>query len=251
MIDLHIHLLPGVDDGPDSLEEAVRMCRLAEEDGCTTLVATPHQRHDSWWNANVAELERLRARLQDALGGTPKVLLGAEVRVGEGLLDDLDRGREGGILPLAGSRYLLLEFSRFVPDPNPTGLVHELVLGGWRPVLAHVEEIRWLVDDSDLVDRLVARGAAVQVTGASLLGHNGRRAQACARRLLDAGLVHAVASDAHDVVRRPPGLREVRSVLARHWGETTAGLLTETNPLAVVEDGEMPGLQSRAGIGGR
>lgn len=244
MIDLHVHLLPGIDDGPASLEEAVRMCRLAAEDGCTTLVATPHQRHDAWWNGDVSELEGLRARLQDALGGEPRVLLGAEVRVGAGLLEDLERGREGGVLPLAGSRYLLLEFSRVVPDPDPAGLVHELTVAGWRPVLAHLEEIRWLAADLDRVEALVAKGATVQVTGASLLGHRGRHVQDRARRLLDAGLVHFLASDAHDPDHRPPGLSQAKAAVARRYGDEVAELLTQTNPRAVIEDRSLPRLET-------
>lgn len=247
MIDLHIHLLPGVDDGPGSLGEAVLMCRRAAEDGCTTLVATPHQRHDRWWNGNLGVLERLRARLQDALGGKPRVLLGGEVRVGDGLLDDLERGREGGIAPLAGSRSLLLEFSRVVPDPDPAGLIHELTIAGWRPLLAHVEEIRWLAADLDLVERLVERGAAVQITGASVLGHYGRSIQEHARRLLDAGLVHVVASDAHDPIHRPPGLSEARGAIARRYGDDVAELLTATNPAAIVEDRPLPAVDPATG----
>lgn len=236
MIDLHIHLLPGVDDGPAHLDEAVEMCRQAAADGCTTLVATPHQRLERWWNGDVGKLELLRARLQDALGGEPRVLLGAEVRVGEGLLDDLARGREGGVLPLAGSRYLLLEFSRVVPDPDPAGLIHELTIAGWRPLLAHVEEIRWLAHDTGLLKRLVSQGAAVQMTGASILGHYGRSIQERAFRLLDEGLVHVVASDAHDSSNRPPGLSEARAAIARRYGDEVAARLTETNPNTVVQD---------------
>lgn len=240
MIDLHVHLLPGVDDGPGSLEAAVRMCHLAAEDGCTTLVATPHQRHDRWWNGEPGELERLRARLQDTLGGEPRVLLGAEIRVGEGLLEALDRGRAGGVVPLAGSRYLLLEFSRVVPDPDPAGLVHELQVAGWRPILAHVEEIRWLAGDLELVRSLVIRGAALQVTGSNLRGRRGAAIQRRARRLLDEGLVHFLASDGHDPDTRPPGLAPARAAVARHWGEAVAELLTEINPRAVIEDRELP-----------
>ena len=251
MIDLHVHLLPGVDDGPASLADAVRMCRLAAEDGCSTLVATPHQRHDRWWNGDPGELERLRARLQDALGGEPRVLLGAEVRVGEDLLDALDLGRAGGVVPLAGSRYLLLEFSRVVPDPDPAGLVHELTVAGWRPILAHVEEIRWLAGDLELIRELVARGATLQVTGSNLQGHRGGRVQSRARRLMDAGLVHFLASDGHHPESRPPGLAPERAEVARRWGEAVAELLTEINPGAVIEDRELPPVEALAeGVSG-
>lgn len=244
MIDLHIHLLPGVDDGPESVDEALTMCRRAAEDGCTTLVATPHQRHEMWWNGDVVGLrglcEDLQGRLDEEVDPAPRVLLGAEVRVGEGLLDALEAGPDGGVLQLGGSRYVLLELSRFVPEPDPAALVHELTIAGRRPIIAHAEEIGWLTDEPDLVEDLVARGATIQITGANLQGAAGRRVQKRARTLLDRGLVHFLASDAHNLDRRPPGLSEAAATVARRWGEEVAALLTETNPRAVVEDRPLP-----------
>jgi len=240
MIDLHIHLLPGIDDGPDSLETAVAMCRRAAEDGCTDLVATPHQRHEMWWNDDLKRLAALRRDLQEAVGPAPRVHLGAEIRVGDGLLGAVDQGTSGGIQPLAGSRYLLLELSRFVPDPDPVGLVHEMIVAGRVPVLAHLEEIRWLAEDLETVGHMVSLGTTVQVTGASLTGAYGRPRQDRARRLLDAGLVHFLASDAHDLEQRPPGLSAARKEVAHRWGDAVAALLTETNPRAVIENRPLP-----------
>jgi len=240
MIDIHAHLLPGIDDGPASLQEAAAMCRVAAADGCTALIATPHQRHALWWNGDGARLEDLRAAVESAAGGAVRLLLGAEVRVGEGLLEALDDSPRGDVTPLAGSRYLLLEFSRVHPDPDPAGLVHELAVAGWRPVLAHPEEIDWLADDPGELERLVSLGAALQVTGASLTGAYGRRFQERARALLDRGLVHFLASDAHDLAHRPPGLAEAYREVARRWGRDVAELLTVTNPRAVLEDRPLP-----------
>lgn len=240
MIDLHAHLLPGIDDGPSSLEQAVAMCRAAAEDGCTALVATPHQRHGLWWNGDAERLEELRAEVAAEVGAAPRLLLGAEVRVGEGLIEALANGSAGGVTSLAGSRYLLIEFSRVHPDPDPAGLVHELVVSGWRPVLAHPEEIDWLAYDLPALERIVALGAALQVTGASLTGSYGRRIQERARALLDRGLVHFVASDAHDLTHRPPGLAAAAREVARRWGGEIAELLTVTNPQAVLDDRPLP-----------
>jgi protein-tyrosine phosphatase len=240
MIDLHLHLLPGIDDGPSSVDEAAAMCRAAAADGCTAVVATPHQRHGVWWNTDHAALERLRASLQAEVGPALDVHLGAEVRVGEGLLGAIEHGPGHGVTTLAGSRYVLIEFSRSQPDPDPAGLVHELVVTGWRPVLAHPEEIEWLARDLAAIERLVALGAALQVTGASLLGGYGRRIEERVRLFLDAGLVHFVASDAHDLHQRPPGLAAAAREIACHWGEDVATLLTVTNPRAVLEDRPLP-----------
>lgn len=240
MIDIHAHLLPGIDDGPSELEEAVAMCRAATADGCTAVVATPHQRHGLWWNGDPERLEELRAAVAEAADGAPEVFLGAEVRVGEGLVEALEAWPRGGVTSLAGSRYLLLEFSRVQPDPDPSGLVHELAVAGWRPVLAHPEEIEWLADDLRTLERLVFLGAALQITGASLTGGYGRRTADRARTLLDHGLVHFLASDAHDLRMRPPGLAAAAREVARRWGDDVAHLVTVTNPQAVLDDRPLP-----------
>src|ERR1700724_4151978 len=111
MIDLHCHILPGIDDGPQTLEQAVEMCRLAAAAGCEALVATPHQRKSDWWNCDRAALAALRRRLQEAVGPAPRILAGGEIRVDPRLLAEMLALREDdahGPLPLAGSRYLLL-----------------------------------------------------------------------------------------------------------------------------------------------
>jgi protein-tyrosine phosphatase len=237
MIDLHCHILPGVDDGAQSLEEAVAMCRLAAADGCTAMVATPHQRRGEWWNADRKHLAALADDIQDALGPELRVHLGGEIHVSSELLSEIEKLPDGGgILPLAGSRYLLIEFgSRGAPSEG-FHLIHELVVAGWRPIIAHPEFIPWLAPDPELVARLVALGATTQVTAMSVTGDFGRRPQVDSYALLDAGLVHFVASDAHGVRRRPPGLKRAYRLIASRWGEKTARRLTTDNPQAVVED---------------
>lgn len=234
MIDLHCHILPGVDDGPQSLEEAVGMCRMAADDGCEAMVATPHQRRGDWWNTDRERLAALAEELQNAVGPGLRVLLGAEVHVDSELLAEVEKG--DGILPLAGSRYLLIEFGARGTPAESVHLVHELAVAGWWPVIAHPELIPWLAPDRDLVALLVARGALTQVTAMSLTGDFGRRPQNDAVALLEAGLVHFVASDSHGVRRRPPGLRRAYRTIADRWGEETARRLTADNPRAVVED---------------
>lgn len=240
VVDIHAHLLPGVDDGPDSLTEAVAMCRRAAAAGCRAMIATPHQRHHLWWNDDVAALAALRDELSAALGDEIAVHLGAEVRVDDRLLEALDRAPASGVLALAGSRYLLLEFDRRVPFARPGELVHELVVGGWRPILAHPEQILWLADDLPLLGRLVELGATVQVTADSLAGAYGRRSLAISRAMLEAGLVHFAASDTHDLDHRPPNLADSARAIAERFGEPTAHRLTVANPSAVLADEPLP-----------
>jgi len=240
MIDLHCHVLPGVDDGARSLEEAAAMCRLAARDGCEAMVATPHQRRGEWWNADREGLAALAGELQDAVGPGFRVYLGGEVHVDPELLAEVEKLPGGGVLPLAGSRYLLLELDSLGTPRGTIHLVHELVVAGWRPILAHPEFIPWLAPDPDLVARLVALGATTQVTAMSVTGDFGRRPQNDCFALLDAGLVHFVASDSHGVRRRPPGLKRAYSLIAGRWGEDVARRLVADNPRAVVTDRPLP-----------
>lgn len=236
MIDLHIHVLPGVDDGPSESDQAVEMCRIAAAAGCEVLVATPHQRHPSWWNTDVDRLALLLADLQAAIGDGPRLLLGAEIRIDSHLLSALEGLPDSGILTLAGSRYLLLEADRYGIGPDPLELVYELTLKDWRPILAHPEFVPGLGDDVDRARQLVEAGAMLQVTASSVTGRFGRGPRRTAFRLLDAGLVHFIASDAHGTRFRPPDLGEARALIASRWGDETARRLSSDNPLAVVED---------------
>lgn len=236
MIDLHCHILPGVDDGARTLEESVAMCRMAAKDGCEAMIATPHQRRGEWWNDDRERLAALARDVQAAVGDGFRVGLGGEIHVDPRLLDEVEQWPAGGILPLAGSRYLLIELSPFNTAAEAASLIHELVVGGWRPVIAHPEFIPWLAPDPELLGRLVSLGATVQVTAMSLTGDFGRRPQHNTLLYVDAGLVHFVASDSHDTRRRPPGLRRAAEVITGRWGEETARRLTRDNPRAVLED---------------
>ncbi|HLE59947.1 MAG TPA: CpsB/CapC family capsule biosynthesis tyrosine phosphatase [Thermoanaerobaculaceae bacterium] len=235
MIDLHAHLLPGVDDGPETLEEAVEMCRLAAEDGVETIIVTPHQRHGFWPNNDRKALEVLFEELRTATGGRPALALGAEIRVDSELLHDVDLLPGGNLLPLAGSKYLLLEFASVSSGPDPRLAVHELTVAGWFPILAHPERIPWLVDQPALLAELVERGALVQLTAGSVTGELGRGPQMCCSFLLDEDLVHFVATDTHDARIRPPRLSEAFRAIAEGWGEARARQLTEENPRLVLE----------------
>jgi protein-tyrosine phosphatase len=239
MIDLHCHILPGVDDGPRSLGEAVAMCRMAAEEGCEAMVATPHQRRGAWWNSDLAALAALRRELQQAVGPSLRILPGGEIHVDSELLAEIERlPAGGGVLPLAGSRYLLIEFGSNQTGGEAINLVHELAVAGWRPIIAHPEFIPWL--DLSLVERLVELGATTQVTAMCVTGDFGRQSQQDALELLAAGLVHFVASDSHGIQRRPPGLRRACQVIAGRWGEEMARRLSADNPRAVIEHRPLP-----------
>lgn len=238
MVDLHCHLLPGVDDGAQRLEDSVEMCLRAAQDGCTAIFATPHQRTTTWDPRDRPRLEALRNEVQERVGATPRILSGAELRIDSELLGELERISESGLLALGDSRYLLLEFHR-APAPSeidPFDLLSELGAAGWRPIFAHPEFIPWIAADADLAEAMVERGALFQLTAMSVTGDFGGRPQAVCNTMLDRGLAHFIASDAHSPHWRPPGLSRARRVVAEGWGEDVAHRLTVENPTAVMED---------------
>jgi len=237
MIDLHCHVLPGIDDGARSLAEAVQMCRAAAAAGTQVLVATPHQRRANWWNCDRHQLKRLRRQLQAALGPSPRIHSGGEIHADIHMLREMaEVTNSEGPLPLADSRYLLLELAPDLTPDEASDLVHELSVAGWQPILAHPEHIHWMATDIGVVAHLVALGALTQLTAMSVTGSFGRRAHLCTHRLIDQGLAHFVASDAHDLRRRPPGLQLAWNTISRKWGEAAARELLVENPRAVLND---------------
>ncbi len=236
MIDLHCHILPTVDDGAGDLDVALAMCRLAAEDGCTAMVATPHLRHEMWFNGDRGHLEQLWRQVRDLASGVLDVFLGGEIAINSESWQEMSRLPEGDLLPLAGSRYLLLEFHPRGVGPDPEELIHELVIGGWYPVIAHPERIPWLAGDPDYLGTLLEQGALAQLTAMSVTGEAGRYTFDSAWRMLDAGMVHFIASDAHDTTRRPPGLSRAYQRVAETLGERAARRLLITHPRAVLED---------------
>jgi protein-tyrosine phosphatase len=216
------------------------MVKAAAADGCEVLFATPHQRHPHWRNENRAGLDALRQRLQSEVGESPRILPGAEIRVDDAFLDDFLAGHPesagGEMVPLGDSRYVLIEFPRDGLGPHPETVVHELVVAGWRPILAHPELLPWLGPDLDRLEDLVRAGAALQITAMSLTGAFGNRPRADAEAMISAGLTHFVASDCHGVTRRPPGLRRAFQRLVQGWDEELAHQLTDKNPRAILEN---------------
>ena len=240
MIDLHNHVLPGIDDGAADFAEAIEMCRLAAADGIEVMVTTPHQRTPQWDNCQPDRLDDLRRRLQEQVGERPLLLAGAEIRVDSELLAELEEVAVSGLLPLAGSHYLLLELDRHDLRLDAAALTHEVLVAGWVPVYAHPELIPALMEDLPLMHHLVELGALFQVTAMSVSGEFGKRARDRAATLLDQGLVHFVATDAHGTDWRPPVLSRAARALAAGWGEEVAELLTHTHPAAVVADRPLP-----------
>jgi protein-tyrosine phosphatase len=238
MIDMHCHILPGIDDGPPTMEGSLEFARAAVEAGMTTMVATPHvsPAYPNDARTIAAGVSALSARLKDE--EIPlEVIAGAEVAILQS--DELDAG-ELDRLRLGDGEWLLIEFpfTTFV-DPLPL-LVGRIQAAGHRVLLAHPERCPGLLRRPDLLETMVARqGVLTSVTAGALIGQFGREIQSFALWMAESGLMHNVASDAHDCERRPPGVAEAidRAGLSAH-----IQLLTEAIPHAILTGGELPPL---------
>ena len=236
MIDIHHHCLPGVDDGPKTMSEAVDLVAMAREEGVETIVATPHVLRGRWQNTSRAKLASLLAALQERVGPSPRLLLGSEYFFGHDMSEVLRTG--GGIIPLAGSRYVLVEFAAHAVPPLIEQPFYHLQLEGWTPIIAHPERNVIFQQKSDLLATLIRLGARTQVTCGSFTGAFGPEAQAAARTWLERGMVHIVATDAHDTKKRPPRAREGVEAVREIAGDAVAKAVTWTNPQCVI-DGRM------------
>ena len=237
MVDIHCHILPGVDDGAHSLEEACAMVEMAAADGITQVVATPH------CNARYAfSLERNRtllAELAAATAGRLTLSCGCDFHLS---YENLERVLvEPSTFTIKQRNYLLVEFAEYGIAPGLAQKLHQLRVRGLVPIVTHPERNRLLSEgDFGLLRQLIGMGCSVQVTAGSLSGHFGAAAQQVTHRLFEAQMVHLVASDAHDTGRRPPRLSEARADVARLWGAEVAQAVFVDNPRAVVEGEPLP-----------
>ena len=235
MIDLHCHVLPGIDDGSGSLETSLEFCRIAVEDGVRTVVCTPHMREGFYRNPAETirrSLEDLRREVEAA--GIPLELRpGCEAHIAPELPESVAAGEL--MTYNDGGRYLLLELPYRQYPVRVEDLVFSLKLAGITPVLAHPERIRFFQDDLGRVETLVRMGCLGQLTSSSLTGTFGSRVRALSEEMIHRGLVHVLGSDAHDTEYRPPRLAEARRRWAELAGEEAAERATESWPRAILE----------------
>jgi protein-tyrosine phosphatase len=234
MIDIHHHLLPGLDDGSDSMETSVEMARLAVAEGITHVVCTPHANNYYTFDpvANAAKADELRERL--AAESLPLTLgLGCDFHLS---FDNIQLAlTDSKRFSINGLGYLLVELPDFGLPPGLTETYFQLRLAGMTPILTHPERNPTLQKDSSRMIDWLRGGMLVQVTADSLTGHKGKRAQQVAFELLDKRWVHFLASDAHNLSSRPPRMREAHDLVAKKYGADYARSLCVTNPLAVFQ----------------
>src|SRR5215469_7899551 len=235
MIDIHLHILPGVDDGPETLQEALALAKVLVEDGIHSAVATPHF-NDQFPQRSAAEIRERVHDLQQALDHHQiplRLFAGHEVLIKPGLIEDIQAGR---LATLNGSRYLLLELWNSTWLPETERVIFELQAFGIIPVIAHPERYRAIQKDPARLTALVRQGALAQLTASSLVGMQGNTARRTAEDLLKRGLIHCIASDAHGLQKRPPGVLLGLQRASALLGQAHVYQMTEKCPASIVNN---------------
>ena len=236
MVDLHCHILPGLDDGPATMEESMAMAESAMADGITHVVATPHS--NSQYHFDFAHVRELRDELQGKIGDNLKIATGCDFHLNPENLGFLRK--DAPHYCINQRDYLLLEFNEFSIPPSMDQTLHSIQLAGVQPVITHPERNGILRSRPERLKKWVRQGCFAQVTGGALTGGFGAGSQQDALRWIGEGLVHFVASDAHNTRTRQLRLQPAYNVVVDRFGEEKARALFQDNPLAAFEGRQLP-----------
>lgn len=236
MIDIHCHILPGIDDGAKTWDIALRMCATAWQDGIAQIVATPHA-NEEYPYERVA-FEQLVQKLNLATGNRPKLTLGCDFNFNVENLQDLLK--EPGRFTIGKTAYVLVEFSDYSLPPSIEQNLRRLINIGLRPIVTHPERNPLLQQAPERVLDWVRGGCLVQVTANSLTGRWGKKAENMTQWLFEHEAVHVLASDAHSLDSRPPVLSEARQKARKIAGDLVAEALVNLNPGAIVAGDAVP-----------
>jgi protein-tyrosine phosphatase len=244
MIDLHCHILPGLDDGAPNLSVALEMARAFVADGVSIVACTPHILPGLYHNDG-PQIRLATAKLQEELteANIPlKLVTGADNHISPTFVAELSSGH---LLSLGDTRYVLVEPPHHIAPPRLEDMFFDLMVAGYVPILTHPERLSWIETHYQTMRRLAEAGVWMQLTAGSLAGTFGRRPRYWSERMLDEGCAHILATDAHDVSRRPPNLGQGRDLAAQRVGDAEARKMVIVRPRGVLDntapsDVEMP-----------
>lgn len=231
MIDLHSHILPGMDDGAQSLQDSLAMARMAVDSGIHAMVATPHCADDRRQEAYDAWV-LLRQALHE--NDIPlHLFLGMEIF---GTHDTARMLLEGELLTLNASRYPLIEFSFRSDGEEETSILHSICNAGFQPVVAHPERYAYVQKNPQILNDWCRMGCLLQINRGSLIGRFGHQAQEMAVTLVNQNFVSAIASDAHSPHQRAPWLKDVRQLLSLEFSKQYARELLHDTPKKIIKN---------------
>jgi protein-tyrosine phosphatase len=233
LIDLHCHLLPGVDDGAKDLQESIEMAKAAVSEGITHIVATPHHNNGNYSNSKEQIIAKVQ-ELQDALQkeNIPLTILpGQEHRISGDTLHDYENGK---LLTLNDAgKYVLIELpSNHVPRYTEQ-ILFDLQMKEITPIIVHPERNQDIIENPEILYQLVKKGACTQITASSLTGHFGKKIKKFALDLIEANLTHFIASDAHNVSTRPFRMQEAYETIDKEFGVSTVYNFRENAELVI------------------
>lgn len=236
MVDIHCHILPGIDDGSWNWEMTAEMCRMATADGISHIVATPHCNHD--FDYNRERYTEMLALLSDAGQGRIRFSLGCDFHFTDASLIDLLQNPRR--FTIGDTRYLLVEFHHAKLAANVSEQLEQVISHGLVPIITHPERNLFLLKRQEMVLDFVKQGCLVQVTANAFTGFWGPKPKKMAEWLLQEGAIHVIASDAHEPERRTPILSEARDVICELANEKVAEALVTGNPSAIVAGRSLP-----------
>ena len=239
MVDIHCHILPGVDDGADSLAEALEMARTSVACGVTHLVATPHIRG---CEEDLEVIPGFHRQFQDLRQALARENIPLELHPGAEILCSRETAalaRRGRLPVIGNTEYVLCEFYFDAPFSYMDEILADIARAGYRPVIAHPERYDAIREDRRRILRWFREGYVIQVNKGSLLGYFGSRIRDTACWLLDAGLLHIIATDAHSPIRRTTDLTRMRQWLLDRYPRGYVRLLLEENPRRLIRGDAM------------
>lgn len=234
MIDIHCHILPGIDDGAKTIEHSIEMAKVAAEEGIQTIIATPHHKNNQFTNNKEDILNHVEnLNKQFTQRNIPiKILPGQEVRIFGEVLEDYEKGE---ILTLNHTKYLFVEFPSSSVPRYAERLLYDIQTQGIIPIIVHPERNKELQEKPDLMYKLVQNGALTQVTAASVCGYFGKKVKQFSEQLIEANLTHFIASDAHNTTSRTFKMSQAFDEIEAKFGSDYVYMFTENAEL-LVED---------------
>jgi protein-tyrosine phosphatase len=232
VVDLHCHILPGVDDGAKNLSESIAMAKVAVQQGIRTIVATPHHLNNQYENSKQMILERVQELNKALIKEKIDLLIlpGQEVRIYGEFVEGYESGE---ILPVNHTQYVLVEFSSSHVPRYTEALFYDMQNKGLVPVIVHPERNQEIIENPEILYNLVKKGALSQVTAASVVGRFGKKIKNFSLQLIEANLTHFIASDAHNTGSRTFNLREAFDLVHTKYGNEMVYLFEENAELLI------------------